>query len=93
MANGRAIVTRTWSSRSAARSGSSGGEPMVKLPAGTTTICGQAAQSLKRLPAPGARQRRSFAPTVTSTPSQRCAAALFIVSTAIDPTAASRAKS
>src|SRR5262249_472907 len=49
------------------------GEPMVKLPAGTTTISGHVGQSFKCsvLPAPGLKQRRSFCPTLTSIPSQR----------------------
>src|SRR5262245_55234860 len=80
--------TRTWSSRSPARSGSSAGEPMVKLPAGTTTISGQSAQSLKRSPAPGMRQRRSPAPSAVSMSSQRWAAAGPIASTANPKTTA-----
>ena len=60
----------------AARSGSSAGEPIVKVPAGTTTISGHSAQSLNRSPPPGWRQRRSPAPMATSTPSQLCAAAV-----------------
>src|SRR5262245_62016860 len=75
--------TRTWSSRSPARSGSPAGEPIAKLPAGTTTISGQSAQSLKRSPAPGLRQRASPVPSSTLTPSQDCAAAGRIAGAAI----------
>src|SRR5690349_5815113 len=51
------------------RSGSFAGDPIMKLPLGTTTICGHTRQSLNHsvLPAPGVRQRVSL-PTVVSTP-------------------------
>src|SRR3569833_683923 len=45
MANGRANLTRCWGSVSR-RSGSSGGEPIMKLPAGNTTSSGQLRHSL-----------------------------------------------
>src|SRR5262245_66085435 len=75
--------TRTWSSRSAARCGSCDGEPIEKLPAGTTTISGQSAQSLKRSPAPGVRQLFSPVLAVTLTASQCCGVAGVIASMAI----------
>jgi hypothetical protein len=51
------MVTGTRSSRASSRCGSSGGEPIVKVPAGATTISGQSWQSLNLSPEPGRKQR------------------------------------
>jgi hypothetical protein len=67
MANGLAMVTCTWFSRSPSRCGSSGGEPITNCPAGITTNSGHSGQSLNRSPAPGCTQRFMSAPTSTST--------------------------
>ena len=63
----------------------------MKLPAGTTTISGQSGQSLKRSPAPGTRQRRSFVPTAIHAIAG-CAAVVPMERTATPETTASRAK-
>src|SRR5262249_29607289 len=49
MANGVAMVTRCCASACC----SEGGEPMVNSPAGISTLCGQASQSLNSVKAPG----------------------------------------
>src|SRR5262245_10582872 len=72
-ANAVAIDTSTCTSSLYCRSGSFRGDPIVKLPAGTTTMSGHSGQSLNCsvIPAPGLKQRCSFCPTETSIPSQR----------------------
>src|SRR5262245_40266207 len=69
--NGAAIVTRT-STSSLYRSGSFAGDPIMKVPAGTTTISGQVGQSLKV--SLGLRQPRSLA---TCMPSHRAGTGLI----------------
>src|SRR4051794_35770748 len=65
-ANGTPIVTRCWVSAFC----SEGGDPIVNSPAGTTTICGQSAQSLNSVKAPetfqiaGGAERRCSADSV-----------------------------
>ncbi len=46
-ANGRSIVTLRCGPSALSRPASLAGEPIMKLPAGTTTISGQPSQSLK----------------------------------------------
>src|SRR5262249_14134281 len=76
-ANGSAIDTGTGSS-SLNRPGSFEGEPIMKLPAGTTTISGQLGQSLKL--SLGFTQRRSF-PMKVSTPSHWAGEGVGLIAT------------
>src|SRR2546430_17094993 len=53
IANGLAMVTATWSSRSEERPGSSAGEPMVKVPGGNDDHLRAIDAILERLTCPG----------------------------------------